>query len=90
VQQRGWGFHHVGIGTDDLAASIAEHEARGHTVAYRAGVPTGGEVVYLDAGPASPGMVELIECNPGMDAVFTSFWLATLDWDGSDPVRPFG
>jgi hypothetical protein len=90
VQQRGWGFHHVGIGTDDLAAASAEHEARGHTVAYRAGVPTGGEVVYLDAGPASPGMIELIECNPGMDAAFTGFWRASLDWDGSDPVRPFG
>jgi hypothetical protein len=34
-------------------------------------------------------MIELIECNPGMDAAFTGFWRASLDWDGDDPIRPF-
>jgi glyoxalase/bleomycin resistance protein/dioxygenase superfamily protein len=90
VEQRGYGFHHVGLATDDLAASVAEREAAGATVAFRAGVPTGGTVVYLDGGAALPGFVELIEGTAGMDEVFTRYWRASVDWDGSDPVRPFG
>ncbi|WP_197058622.1 VOC family protein [Modestobacter caceresii] len=89
IEQRGHGFHHFGVVTDDIAAGIAELEARGHVLAYRAGVPTGGEVAYLDGGHARPGMVELIEYGPGMDAAFTAFWRASLDWDGADPIRPF-
>ncbi|GAB3347317.1 VOC family protein [Modestobacter lapidis] len=90
VQQRGWGFHHVGLATDDLAADVAAREAAGATVAFRAGVPTGGTVVYLDGGPALPGFVELIEGTAGMDDMFTRYWLASVGWDGRDPVRPFG
>ena len=35
-------------------------------------------------------MTELIEFTPGMDAGFTAMWRASRDWDGTDPVRPFG
>jgi hypothetical protein len=90
VQQRGYGFHHVGLATDDLAAAVATREAAGATVAFRAGVPTGGTVVYLDGGPGLPGFVELIEGTTGMDDMFTRYWQASVDWDGNDPVRPFG
>ena len=89
IEARGYGFHHFGVGTDDVAASVREHEAKGHRVAFRAGVPTGGEVAYVETGPQLPGFVELIECNPGMDATFTRFWQAGLGWDGTDPIRPF-
>lgn len=89
VDRRGYGFHHFGVVTDDLPASIAELEGRGYSTAFRAGVPTGGEVAYLDGGPERPGMIELIEYGSGMDALFTAFWRAGLDWDGSQPVRPF-
>ena len=90
VEARGYGFHHVGLATDDVAAAVAEREAAGATVAFRAGVPTGGTVVYLDGGPALPGFVELIEGTAGMDDMFTRYWRASVGWDGSDPVRPFG
>jgi hypothetical protein len=90
VEARGYGFHHVGLATDDVAAAVAGREAAGATVAFRAGVPTGGTVVYLDGGPALPGFVELIEGTAGMDDMFTRYWRASVDWDGSDPVRPFG
>jgi hypothetical protein len=52
-------------------------------------VPTGGAVAYLDNGRNDPGMVELIPITPGMDETFTRFWRASLDWDGTDPIRPF-
>lgn len=89
LQQRGYGFHHFGVCTEDIDAAIADLEAKGHVLAFRAGVPTGGEVAYLDGGPERPGMTELIEYGPGMDSAFTAFWRACRDWDGTRPVRPF-
>jgi hypothetical protein len=90
IASRGFGFHHVGIASADVDAEIATYAARGYTLAFRAGVPTGGAVAYLDGGTASPGFVELIPATSAMDAGFTAFWRASLDWDGQNPIRPFG
>jgi hypothetical protein len=90
VQARGFGFHHLGLACTDVDAEIAVYEARGYELAFRAGVPTGGAVAYMDGGTANPGFLELIPATPGMDEVFTKFWRASVDWDGSDPIRPFG
>ena len=87
---RGFGFHHVGIACSDVDATSREYQARGYHEAFRAAVPTGGEVVYLDNGSgAQLGFVELLPVTPGMDATFTRFWEASRNWDGSDPVRSF-
>ena len=53
------------------------------------GVPTGGDVAYMDRGPDDPGFVELITATPGMEQAFTAFWRASVGWDGRDPIRPF-
>lgn len=90
IEARGYGFHHWGIGTRDVEASLATYLARGWKEAFRAPVPTGGEVVYCDSGnAAAAGFVELIPVTEAMDAHFTGFWKASLDWDGSEPIRPF-
>jgi len=89
IRARGFGFHHVGIASTDVDAEIAAYEARGYALAFRAGVPTGGAVAYLDGGPTQPGFVELIPATPAMDAAFTAFWRASQDWQGDDPIRPF-
>jgi Glyoxalase/Bleomycin resistance protein/Dioxygenase superfamily len=88
---RGYGFHHLGIAVRDVEEAAADYRARGYHEAYRAAVPTGGEVVYLDdgTGPAQ-GFVELLPVTPGMDDTFTRFWRASQGWDGRDPIRPFG
>jgi hypothetical protein len=88
IDKRGYGFHHVGIACADVDAEIAAYKARGYKLAFRAAVPTGGAVAYLDGG-AGPGFVELIPATPGMDDAFTAFWQASVNWDGRDPVRPF-
>lgn len=93
IETRGYGFHHVGIATLDVDAEIPDYEARGYTLAFKAGVPTGGSVAYLDP-PAdilggAPGFIELIPATPSMNAGFTSFWQAAQNWDGRNPVRPF-
>lgn len=91
IDLRGHGFHHLGIACADVEASCAAYRARGFQEAYRAAVPTGGEVVYLDdRSGAQAGFIELLPVTPVMDETFTRFWEASRDWDGSDPVRPFG
>jgi len=90
IDLRGYGFHHFGIASADVDAASADYAARGYHEAFRASVPTGGEVVYLDNGSGAQwGFLELLPVTPGMDEAFTRFWQASVDWDGSDPVRSF-
>lgn len=89
IERQGYGFHHFGVSSADVDAGIADYEARGYALAFKAGVPTGGDVAYMDAGPGRPGFVELIAATEGMDAAFTRFWQASVDWDGAEPIRPF-
>jgi hypothetical protein len=90
IERSGHGFHHFGRASDNVDGDIAEMESRGYSLAFRAGVPTGGDVAYMDGGPDRPGFVELISATTGMEQVFTRFWQASLGWDGADPIRSFG
>ncbi|MGE0136402.1 MAG: VOC family protein [Ilumatobacteraceae bacterium] len=87
---RGWGFHHYGMATRTFDADLDRYVGKGYELAFRCGVPTGGSVGYLDTKGELPGMLELIEVGATMESLFTSFYLASVGWDGSDPVRPFG
>jgi hypothetical protein len=89
IDSKGYGFHHWGIATADFKADLARYETKGMGVAFRLGVPTGGEVAYLDTNGALPGFVELIETSPRMERAFGNFYGAALTWDGSNPVRSF-
>ena len=90
IDRSGPGFHHIGVSSADVEAEIAEYEARGYELAFRAGVPSGGSVAYMDGGRDKPGFVELIPATEGMDEMFTRYWRAAQGWDGEDPIRPFG
>ena len=90
ILARGYGFHHFGVAYRDVEAELPRYMANGWREAFRAAVPTGGEVVYLEGGsPAAPGFLELLPATPGMDATFTRIWRAAQGWDGTDPIRPF-
>lgn len=90
IESRGYGLHHHGIAVTDVDAALAEYQARGWRECFRSPVPTGGDVVFLESGHcAAPAFIELLPVTPGMDAHFTSFWKAALDWNGKDPIRPF-
>lgn len=90
IARTGYGFHHFGYAVDDVDAALPGYLARGYRLTFRAPVPTGGAVAYLEGGHgAAPGFVELIPATAGMDAHFTQQWRAAQDWDGRDPVRPF-
>ncbi len=90
IDRRGYGFHHVGIAVEDIEGECAAYERRNYRVAFRAPVPSGGAVYYLDDGRNEPGFVELIPATPGMDDMFTRYWRAALEWRGENPIRPFG
>ncbi len=90
VDRRGYGFHHVGVAVEDVEAERAAYEGRNYKVAFQAPVPSGGTVYYLDDGRNEPGFVELIPATPGMDDMFTRYWRASVEWQGEDPIRPFG
>ena len=89
IDARGYGFHHLGRASDDIEADIAALEARGYSLAFRAGVPTGGDVAYMER-PGYSGFLELITATEAMEEAFTRFWRASVGWEGADPVRPFG
>jgi hypothetical protein len=89
IDRQGYGFHHWGVASADVDADIKRYETMGMELAFRAGVPTGGDVAYMDTHGAMPGFVEVIATNPLMERVFSGFYGAALSWDGSDPIRPF-
>jgi hypothetical protein len=90
VDRRGYGFHHLGIGVTDADAERAAYEARGYQVAFSAPVPSGGSVYYMDDGRNEPGFIELIPATAGFDDMLTRYWKASIDWNGANPIRPFG
>lgn len=90
IDVHGHGFHHWGVASSDVDADVARYAKEGMDVVFRAGVPTGGDVAYLDTHGALPGYLELIQTGPAMERAFASFYGAALAWDGSDPIRPFG
>ena len=61
----------------------------GMEVAYRVGVPTGGDVVYMDPRGTLCGFLELIGVSPQMEQFFSRIYGSTVGWDGTEPVRPF-
>lgn len=89
IDARGYGFHHWGIASADVDADVARYEKMGMEAAFRLGVPTGGDVVYMDTHGALPGFIELIPATPSMDEAFTRFYRACASWDGTDAIRPF-
>ena len=87
IDARGHGFHHWGVAVEDAEAEAARYTAMGFEEAWRVGVPTGSDVVYMDSKGALPGFVELIPASPAMEDRFTEFYLASVGWRGENPVR---
>ncbi len=89
IDQRGYGFHHWGVGSKDFDRDVETFRNCGAELAFFLRVPSGGRVAYMDTTAELPGMVELIELGADFEPIFTGFYRASLGWDGKDPVRPF-
>lgn len=90
IRQGGYGFHHIGVAVEDVEAERKAYFGRGYHVAFSTPVPSGGTVYYMGDLPGAFGFIELIPATKGMDEMFTKYWRASADWDGKDPIRPFG
>ncbi|OLM31168.1 hypothetical protein Ae717Ps2_2063c [Pseudonocardia sp. Ae717_Ps2] len=86
-QGRGHGFHHIAIGVHDFDAAVTGHRRAGAEVVFTDTLPTGARVAYVDTTDILPGMVEIVEMNEAQERVYTDIHLASVGWDGTDPVR---
>lgn len=89
VERSGYGFHHFGLNTPDFDASVARLRKEGYEEAYYDVFGDDVRVMYFDTTDRLPGMTEFVELTPGWEALKTAMWSATLNWDGSRPIRAF-
>jgi len=87
VERRGYGFHHWGMPTDDLDGDVERYRSLGYEPAFSDRSPRGYRVVYIDTTRDLPGMMELMELTPDLEARYTEMYLASVGWDGSEPIR---
>jgi hypothetical protein len=87
IGRRGHGFHHWGVATDRFDEDVARYRAKGYAVAFSDRTPVGTRVAYLDTSADLPGMIELIEIDEAQDSRYARLYAATIDWDGSAPLR---
>jgi hypothetical protein len=87
IESRGYGFHHWGRPTADLDAEVERYHSLGYAPAFSDRSPRGYRVVYIDTTRDLPGMIELMEATPALETRYTEMYLASVGWDGTDPVR---
>lgn len=87
VDKRGYGFHHHAIVCNDFDAELEKYQSRGFEIAFSDELPGGTRIAYFDTTAVLPGMLEITELTPATEARHTHVYLASVGWDGSDPVR---
>jgi catechol 2,3-dioxygenase-like lactoylglutathione lyase family enzyme len=84
------GMHHFGSMVDNLDTAVAALQAAGKQRVYW-GVAKGGvRFAYLVEDEHPGAMIELIERGPAIEALMTIVKQASVNWDGSNPVRQLG
>jgi hypothetical protein len=90
IELRGYGFHHYGVMSDDFEPTIAELAGRGCSIALETRCDEtlgGGRCFYVDTTSFLPGMLEVMESTPELEALFADIEATSVAWDGGDPVR---
>ena len=82
------GFHHFGMAATDFDATVQRRLAAGYALKFTARVPGGGRVAYFDTDGVLPGMIELIEAQPAVLAVFAQMKHAREAWTGEPLAIP--
>ncbi len=83
-------LHHTCILTDDLVQARKIAEAAGAKVLVEGKVGDDGAVIYVDTGGGGGSIVEILQLASGSEGLFAMIKAASVDWDGSDPVRKLG
>jgi methylmalonyl-CoA/ethylmalonyl-CoA epimerase len=87
---QGKGLHHMCILTDDMASARATAEIAGAKILVEGRVDPNGAVLYVDTGGGPGTIVEILQPASGTEGFFAMIKAASLDWDGSEPVRRVG
>ena len=87
IAKRGYGFHHWGVASDRFDETVTSYLAQGYEIGFAAEPMPGVHVAYVDTTANLPGMIEIIEMTPSVEAMFTSYYQASIGWDGGNPVR---
>lgn len=92
IENRGYGFHHWAVSTDDFDGDLARYIAAGNSeVLYgRVPDPINARAAYVDTMTELGGMIELIEIKPAVEGMFSAIKDAAINWDGKDPIRTLG
>ncbi len=84
----GKGVHHLGIASRDFDIQYRRAVENGLPILMEGASPL-ARFAYIEADPTRPGTIlELIEMDPRIEAVFDRVRAASVDWDGTDPIRP--
>jgi len=83
-------LHHICIFVDSIAEARAACAEAGAKILVEGTVGADGEVIYVDAGQGPGHVIELLQNMTGADAIFQMIKDASLDWDGSEPLRKLG
>jgi methylmalonyl-CoA/ethylmalonyl-CoA epimerase len=84
---RGGALHHSCILTDDIAKAKNIAARVGARILTAAKVGDDGAVIYLDTGNGPGSILEILQPASGSQALFDMIKAASIDWDGSEPVR---
>jgi catechol 2,3-dioxygenase-like lactoylglutathione lyase family enzyme len=81
------GLGHLGIVVDS-PASAAEELAAAGCRPFHTGRTGPAEAIWLDGGELFGHPVELLRRGPGLLEFYDRVRAASVDWDGSEPLRP--
>jgi catechol 2,3-dioxygenase-like lactoylglutathione lyase family enzyme len=82
------GFHHLAWWTGDFDAARAALIAAGHQIVLEGDGGGTARYLYVEAPGHAATMLEIMELNDMTRFLVDHVRTASLDWDGTDPVRP--
>jgi catechol 2,3-dioxygenase-like lactoylglutathione lyase family enzyme len=85
----GTGLQHVAFWTNTFDADLKKMLDKGYVVKMRGEVGENGRFVYFDKEYHPGTVIELSEVLGPKGDLFKSIRESAIDWDGTDPVRPF-
>lgn len=83
------GLQHVAYWTEHFEHDLATMLANGFAVKMSGKVGANGRFVYFDKQSHPGTVIELSEVAGPKGRMFRAIHEASLNWDGSEPVRPF-
>jgi hypothetical protein len=90
IQKRGYGLHHQAIAVKDFDAQVKDYQSLGHEMAFYCETDMPNRNAYFDTRGQFPFFIEVIEATDVLEGIFTGIYQASVEWDGKNPIRPFG